>query len=63
MSQSDYTVTYWLQRELAGRERRGAGVRRGFNLCVVPSQDAVSYFGGRGNVRAFRRVEQDEGKT
>jgi hypothetical protein len=39
------------------------GVRCGFNLCVVPLQDAVSYFRGRENVRAFGRVEQDEGKT
>jgi hypothetical protein len=46
--------------DTSGEER---GVRRGFNLCVAPSQDTVSYFGGGGNVRAFGQVEQDEDKT
>jgi hypothetical protein len=49
-------VTYWLQ-------QGPAGVRWGFNLCVAPSQDAVSYFGGGENIRAFGWIERDEGKA
>jgi hypothetical protein len=59
----DPNVTYWVTAGARGARAEGSGVRRGFNLCVAPSQDAVSYFGGRGNVRAFGRVKRDEGKT
>jgi hypothetical protein len=38
-------------------------VRRGFNLCVAPSQDVVSYFGGGESVKAFGRSGRDEGKN
>jgi hypothetical protein len=51
----------------SGSSRGTSGEERGedaaFNLCVAPSQDAVSYFGGGENVRAFGQVERDEGKT
>jgi hypothetical protein len=44
-------------------KRNNGNVRRGFNLCVAPSQDVVSYFGGGESVKAFGRSGRDEGKN